>query len=605
VADDSTEFQIDFGVAGAAGLDSAANSLEELEKRLTMATSAASQAVDAVKTSEASYNSAEKTYDRASKALEKINLAMQDASGKQLEKLQARQTDAAAAAEKARVAMVGEAAALDKLNASASAATKTQDALKKKIDAEKKAADAATKASEAGKATGNLRKLSKGLRELGGPLGEEGAGIAKFAHAFEGLEGALGGGGAVLAALPILVVALTTAVLGATAAFAVWAIKGADAARSQELLTEGMVQSAKGGKQLEDQISSLSERVPQTSEELHKMAGELAKSGLRGKALGDALETAAEKAAKAKYGPDWQKQNISLEKSTAKLHGVLDRLFAKLNVEKVLQGIADIVGLFDKGTASSKALETVWGDLVQGLVNGVADFLPKVRTAFIQFEILVLKALIAIKPFGSTILFVAEAVGVTAAAIVGLLVGAIVIVTGLIVGAIAVLYKLVTALSDAGVAIGQWFKTLGDVSLLEIGTNMIQGLVDGIIGAGPKVLESLKGIVNGAISGAEKLLKIGSPSKVFAEIGANTALGMAQGIDSGTGAVQDSVESMVAPPSAPAPAEASATGGGNTFNITINAGSGEATDIADAVKQVLLEVLEGDATQLGSAEAFA
>ena len=46
-----------------------------------------------------------------------------------------------------------------------------------------------------------------------------------------------------------------------------------------------------------------------------------------------------------------------------------------------------------------------------------------------------------------------------------------------------------------------------------------------------KVVDSVKGVVNGAIDGAKKLLGIHSPSRVFMEIGQYTGEGMAVGLE--------------------------------------------------------------------------
>ena len=82
---------------------------------------------------------------------------------------------------------------------------------------------------------------------------------------------------------------------------------------------------------------------------------------------------------------------------------------------------------------------------------------------------------------------------------------------------------------------------------------MINGLVNGLLTAGPQVLAAITGVANGAITAAKKALGIKSPSKVFASIGENTAAGMAVGVDSGAEDTQSAIESMVAPPAAHSP----------------------------------------------------
>lgn len=68
-------------------------------------------------------------------------------------------------------------------------------------------------------------------------------------------------------------------------------------------------------------------------------------------------------------------------------------------------------------------------------------------------------------------------------------------------------------------------------TLGNIGSNIIQGLVDGVIGAAGKLIDAVKGAVGDAINAAKNLLGIHSPSRVFREIGCHTMQGAALGVD--------------------------------------------------------------------------
>ena len=64
-----------------------------------------------------------------------------------------------------------------------------------------------------------------------------------------------------------------------------------------------------------------------------------------------------------------------------------------------------------------------------------------------------------------------------------------------------------------------------------IGTQMIQGMIDGIKGMATKVIDSVVGVAKGAIDGAKRLLGIHSPSRVFRDqVGKQISRGMAEGI---------------------------------------------------------------------------
>lgn len=93
--------------------------------------------------------------------------------------------------------------------------------------------------------------------------------------------------------------------------------------------------------------------------------------------------------------------------------------------------------------------------------------------------------------------------------------------------------KVVNAVSDAG----EW--------LLDAGYNICSGLVSGIQNGISTVTTAIKNVCTSAVSAAKDALGIGSPSKVFAEIGDWTMAGMTEGIEDGMDGVVSSVEDMV------------------------------------------------------------
>lgn len=73
-------------------------------------------------------------------------------------------------------------------------------------------------------------------------------------------------------------------------------------------------------------------------------------------------------------------------------------------------------------------------------------------------------------------------------------------------------------------------QTIKDINLVEVGENMIQGLINGIKNMISKVKEAIGSVVSTVTSGIKKALKIESPSKVMEEMGEYTAEGFAVGI---------------------------------------------------------------------------
>lgn len=80
--------------------------------------------------------------------------------------------------------------------------------------------------------------------------------------------------------------------------------------------------------------------------------------------------------------------------------------------------------------------------------------------------------------------------------------------------------------------------------LVGAGTDLIQGLIDGILSMGGAIIDAIGGVVGGAIDWAKDLLGIGSPSKLFRQFGDWTMQGLALGIEDGAGDALDAMGSV-------------------------------------------------------------
>lgn len=81
-------------------------------------------------------------------------------------------------------------------------------------------------------------------------------------------------------------------------------------------------------------------------------------------------------------------------------------------------------------------------------------------------------------------------------------------------------------------------------SAASVGSNLISGFVNGVRRAAHRLISAVTGTVSNAINGAKRLLGIHSPSRVFKEIGINTMLGAAIGIEDTSKKPLKAVESM-------------------------------------------------------------
>ncbi len=463
----------------------------------------------------------------------------------------------------------------------------------------------------------NLGTLGRSLNKLGGPLGDAGGKAAELGHAYERLSASLGNAaplavaGIGLAAVAAAVAALTVAIVSGIIELGRYAIGLADVNAHALLLSQGIARSVAGGTQLNDKINFLAKTLPLTNEELSSMSQRLADSGLRGQALSDALQRAAITASKLKLGPNFEEEMLSLDEQSKVFHANLAETFGGLKTNALMEGLQKLIALFDANTESGHALKVIFESLFQPLVDWLASNTSKVERFFINLEIWVMKALIVIKPWRSTILTVIEVFAVGAAVIGGVFAVAILAVIAAmvafmapIVAVIAAIVWLVVELVKAGAAIIDFFRGL---DLGAMGKAMIDGLVNGIKAGGTAVFNAIKGVVTGAIDAGKKLLGIASPSAVFAEIGMNTGAGMAEGVDASAGGVKDSLEAMVSPPSAsaagaaPTPGPTAGGGGKSLSGVTFNFyGVAGAEDAESRFVESLTRVLEGDAAQLGA-----
>lgn len=155
-------------------------------------------------------------------------------------------------------------------------------------------------------------------------------------------------------------------------------------------------------------------------------------------------------------------------------------------------------------------------------------------------------------------------------------------------------------------ALGGW-----PAKLLQIGRNLMQGLINGVNGMAGAVKDALAGIANGAVGKLKGLLGIRSPSRVFAALGGHTMAGFTQGLLGGQGGAQAALgrigvglrkagaglalgtlgagtamaANIDARPPLSAGARGAVAGGGNTYHIHINAPAGaQARDIAALVR---------------------
>ncbi|MDR3133021.1 MAG: phage tail tape measure protein [Prevotellaceae bacterium] len=147
-----------------------------------------------------------------------------------------------------------------------------------------------------------------------------------------------------------------------------------------------------------------------------------------------------------------------------------------------------------------------------------------------------------------------------------------------------------------------WFSEL-PAKFVEFGKNIIQGLINGILGAVGKLWETIKNIGKSIGKFFTKILGISSPSTVFAKYGMNITQGLVVGIDRGESKVEHAVGGLAVQAissygNSVQTVPVGNMGGGMGFNyaptINIGAGVSEGTkqDFAAMLRQHYREIVD-------------
>jgi TP901 family phage tail tape measure protein len=153
---------------------------------------------------------------------------------------------------------------------------------------------------------------------------------------------------------------------------------------------------------------------------------------------------------------------------------------------------------------------------------------------------------------------------------------------------------------------GNIVKALGNTEqmLYNAGKSIIDGLTKGISDFAHEATGAIGKVGSDVVGGFKSLLGIHSPSTVFAEAGQNIGQGLAQGIASTKGIVQDATRGIT--PTAETVRTSSTgvapAGGSSTINLTVNVGNfmGSAADQQNLAKSIY-QALQNIARQHGMA----
>lgn len=100
---------------------------------------------------------------------------------------------------------------------------------------------------------------------------------------------------------------------------------------------------------------------------------------------------------------------------------------------------------------------------------------------------------------------------------------------------------------EIGNAVVSFFKSVPK-QMVEIGKNIVMGLWEGIKAMASWIGDKVSGFVGGIVDSVKGMLGIHSPSRVFAGIGKNMALGLGEGFDKQMQGVSASIQSAIPTP---------------------------------------------------------
>lgn len=92
---------------------------------------------------------------------------------------------------------------------------------------------------------------------------------------------------------------------------------------------------------------------------------------------------------------------------------------------------------------------------------------------------------------------------------------------------------------------GSIIETFMSINWLELGLNIIKGIIQGIMSGAAELVNAIKGLATKALEAAKSAFKVGSPSRLFRdEIGEMIGLGVVEGIKDTTSPVENAISNL-------------------------------------------------------------
>ena len=510
-----------------------------------------------------------------------------------------------------------------------------------------------------------LQKVAEGVP---GPIG-------KLAGSMQGMGKFLAAGLVVagIVAIGVALVSLAASALAAGAALVSYGIRTADARRSEGLRLEGLTRMRRGMHATGESASAMQAAIDRVSDSssasrstLEGYAARLHRLGLRGDNFTAALEGMATRGevlgdryaqsfagmaaataraggsvrrladdVQARLGDIAGKKLIALDVTTRKLRENLESLFRNVRIEGFLKLFREVASTFSQARVTGRALagimERMFAPLDRGAENSVGSVrrfftvlvtnVIRLENTFLRLQVASLETWRALNEHGITF----EGTMNKLRAGASLWGAAFMLPFTMASAAAGAFADSIRYVQGVGAAAGERMRKIWHgLDMRSIASNLIDGLVMGIITGTVRVVAAVTTMAEATTGALRDALQIKSPSRVFANLGREIPRGLAVGVRAGEDTARASIANMIDastgdlsvtprgtrcagghrtmtpddPGGAAAPSSRTAISIGDVY---ITSAATDSAGIAQDIRAALAEALEGVAFMRGAA----
>jgi hypothetical protein len=321
-----------------------------------------------------------------------------------------------------------------------------------------------------------------------------------------------------------------------------------------------------------DVLSALAKQlgIGQREAERQLMLGRVKlKDGLR------ALEAAAQ----TRFGKTISAQMLSVNTQFSKAQENLAGMLTGVDMEPALNGLKDMLSIFDESTVTGSVLKTVLQEAFGGMSKALGVLLPLGKDFFLEMLIGALQMYLAIRPIARQIrdwiepfLTAENAALAGKIAIYGIAAAFGLVAIAALAAAAAIMLPFALAIGTiyliGAAAHAAWDWLINDAA--KAGSNLIDSFVGMLTSGVGRAMDAAKDLASSVAKAFKGALGIASPSKLFQSYGRFTVEGFTEGVEEEAGQAQGAVDDMS--PAAPAGAGGGGIarlGGGTVVNITM------------------------------------